>query len=82
MKLHSIFSQTAAALALSALLLSGCGSSRYHDPDLTAAFAAQETTQEEINTTIRAVQESVSYLRGMSPIWRDLESGVKHFVIA
>ena len=45
MKLHSIFSHTAAALALSALLLSGCGSSRYHDPDLTAAFAAQETSQ-------------------------------------
>lgn len=45
MKLHSIFSHTAAALALSALLLSGCGSSRYHDPDLTAAFAAQETAQ-------------------------------------
>ena len=43
---------------------------------------SQETTQEEINTTIRAVQEAVSYLRGMSPIWRDLESGVKHFVIA
>ena len=45
MKLHSIFSHTAAALALSTLLLSGCGSSRYHDPDLTAAFAAQETAQ-------------------------------------
>ena len=45
MKLHSIFSHTATALALSALLLSGCGSSRYHDPDLTAAFAAQETAQ-------------------------------------
>ena len=46
MKLHSIFSHTAAALALSALLLSGCGSSRYHDPDLTAAFAAQGAAQE------------------------------------
>ena len=45
MKLHSIFSHTAAALALSALLLSGCGSSRYHDPDLTAAFAAQGAAQ-------------------------------------
>lgn len=51
MKLHSIFSHTAAALALSALLLSGCGSSRYHDPDLTAAFAAQETAQEAAQGT-------------------------------
>ena len=57
MKLHSIFSHTAAALALSALLLSGCGSSRYHDPDLTAAFAAQETTQEAAQgTTQEAAQ--------------------------
>lgn len=57
MKLHSIFSHTAAALALSALLLSGCGSSRYHNPDLTAAFAAQETTQEATQgTTQEAAQ--------------------------
>ena len=57
MKLHSIFSHTAAALALSALLLSGCCSSRYHDPDLTAAFAAQETTQEAAQgTTQEAAQ--------------------------
>lgn len=60
MKLHSIFSHTAAALALSALLLSGCGSSRYHDPDLTAAFAAQETTQEAAQGTTQGAAQGAA----------------------
>ena len=60
MKLHSIFSHTAAALALSALLLSGCGSSRYHDPDLTAAFAAQETTQEAAQGTAQEAAQGTA----------------------
>ena len=42
---------------------------------------SEETTAEEIRHTINAVEEVVAYLRGMSPIWRDLENGVKHFVI-
>ena len=60
MKLHSIFSHTAAALALSALLLSGCGSSRYHDPDLTAAFAAQETAQGAAQGTVQETAQGAA----------------------
>lgn len=67
MKLHSIFSHTAAALALSALLLSGCGSSRYHNPDLTAAFAAQETTQEATQGTTQEAGANIPAAPETSP---------------
>ncbi|MBQ9933611.1 MAG: cysteine desulfurase NifS [Ruminiclostridium sp.] len=36
-----------------------------------------ENTEEEINTIIEAVTQVVAYLRTMSPLWRDLEKGVK-----
>ena len=42
---------------------------------------SEETTNEEIEYTIKAVAEVVEYLRAMSPIWRDLISGRKEFVI-
>lgn len=42
---------------------------------------SEETTTEEIEYTIKAVAEVVEYLRAMSPIWRDLISGRKEFVI-
>lgn len=67
MKLHSIFSHTAAALALSALLLSGCGSSRYHDPDLTAAFAAQETAQGAAQETTQGLGANIPAAPETSP---------------
>ena len=38
---------------------------------------SEETTNEEIEYTTKAVAEVVEYLRGMSPIWRDLISGKK-----
>ena len=38
-------------------------------------------TDEEIEYTIGAVKEVVEYLRGISPIWRDLVSGKKEFII-
>ena len=41
---------------------------------------SDETTEEEIDYTIKAVEEVVSYLRSISPIWRDLESGKKEFI--
>ena len=40
-----------------------------------------ENTEEEINTIIEAVTQVVAYLRTMSPLWRDLEKGVKPHVI-
>ncbi len=38
-------------------------------------------TEEEIDYTINAVKEVVEYLRSISPIWRELVSGKKEFVI-
>ena len=35
----------------------------------------RENTAEDVEYIIGAVKEVVSYLRGFSPVWRDLESG-------
>lgn len=40
----------------------------------------EENTQEEIDYMIRAVRETVEYLRGLSPLWRDLTSGKLQFM--
>ena len=40
-----------------------------------------ENTQEEVEKIIEAVTQVVAYLRNMSPLWRDLEKGVKPHVI-
>ena len=41
----------------------------------------EETTEAEVDTLIEAVRDVVSYLRSMSPVWRDLESGrVPHII--
>lgn len=42
---------------------------------------SEENTEEEIDYTIKAVKEVVEYLRGISPIWGDLVSGKKEFII-
>ena len=42
---------------------------------------SEENTEEEIKYTVSAVKEVVAYLRGMSPIWRDLVNGKKQFII-
>ena len=42
---------------------------------------SEENTEEEIKYTVSAVKEVVAYLRGMSPIWRDLVNGKKEFII-
>ncbi|MGM9642877.1 MAG: cysteine desulfurase NifS [Eubacteriales bacterium] len=41
----------------------------------------EENTEEEVEYIIEAVKDVVSLLRGMSPVWRDLESGKKEFVL-
>ncbi len=43
---------------------------------------SEETTPEEIAYTIRAVRDAVGYLRGMSPVWRDLVSGKKPYLLS
>ena len=42
---------------------------------------SEETTEEDVDYTVGAVKEVVSYLRSISPIWRDLVSGKKEFII-
>ena len=42
---------------------------------------SEENTEEEIEYVIKSVKEVVEYLRGISPIWRDLVSGKKEFMI-
>ena len=42
---------------------------------------SEETTEEEIDETVKAVWEVVTYLRSMSPVWRDLEEGKKEHLL-
>lgn len=42
---------------------------------------SEENTEEEVEYIIQSVKEVVEYLRGISPIWRDLVSGKKEFII-
>ena len=38
-------------------------------------------TESDIDTIIAAVTEVVGYLRGISPVWRDLQEGKRSYVI-
>lgn len=42
---------------------------------------SEENTNEEVEYIIKAVSEVVNYLRGMSPIWDDLQKGERNYVI-
>ena len=39
-----------------------------------------ENTEEEIDHILRVVPQVVQYLRNMSPVWKDLESGKRQFI--
>ena len=41
----------------------------------------EDITEAEVNEIIQSVSEVVSYLRSFSPIWRDLMSGRKQFIL-
>lgn len=41
----------------------------------------EDTTEEEIDYLIKTVTEVVGYLRRMSPVWRDLQSGKRAYVL-
>ena len=41
----------------------------------------EDVTEEEIDHIIKSVKEVVEYLRSFSPIWRDLVSGKKEFIL-
>lgn len=40
-----------------------------------------EISEEDIDMTIDAVRETVQYLRAISPVWRDLMSGKREFIL-
>ena len=40
-----------------------------------------ETSEEDIDYTIKAVTEVVAYLRSISPVWRELECGERQYII-
>ena len=42
----------------------------------------EETTEEDIDYIIKSVEEVVTYLRNMSPFWRDLTTGKREHVFA
>ena len=42
---------------------------------------SEETTKEELDAAIKAVKETVEYLRGFSPVWRDLNAGILQFIL-
>lgn len=42
---------------------------------------SEENTEDEIDYTIRAVKETVEYLRSMSPVWHDLINGKRNYII-
>ena len=42
---------------------------------------SEETSDEEIEAIITAVKDTVTYLRGFSPVWRDLMSGKAQFIL-
>ena len=41
----------------------------------------EETTELEVDEMIRIVTEVVTYLRGISPVWRELKNGEKQFIL-
>ena len=41
----------------------------------------EDITAQEVDTIIQNVKEVVAYLRGFSPVWRDLTSGKKPFIL-
>ncbi len=41
----------------------------------------EETTQEEVDYLIEAVTKAVAYLRGFSPVWRELQNGDRTYIL-
>ena len=41
----------------------------------------EDVTDEDIDYMVKSVEEVVTYLRGFSPIWRDLQAGKKQFIL-
>lgn len=41
----------------------------------------EDTTEEQVDYIIKAVEETVTYLRSFSPVWRDLVNGKSKFIL-
>ena len=41
----------------------------------------EDATEEDVDTIIRSVTEVVAYLRGMSPVWRELREGKRKYIL-
>ena len=41
----------------------------------------EDATEEDVDTIIRSVKEVVDYLRGMSPVWRELREGKRAYIL-
>ena len=42
---------------------------------------SEYNTDEEIDHILQVVPQVVSYLRNMSPVWRDLQTGVREYIL-
>ena len=38
-------------------------------------------TEEEVDHILKVVPEVVAYLRNMSPVWRDLQTGKREYIL-
>ncbi len=41
----------------------------------------EDNTEEEVRYMIEKIPETVNYLRGMSPVWRDLQTGKRQYIL-
>ena len=49
--------------------------------DICIEELAQKIMEEEIDYIIKSVEEVVTYLRRISPVWRDLQNGKRNFIL-
>ena len=42
---------------------------------------SENNTEEEIDYMLREIPQIITYLRGMSPVWKELQSGARKFNI-
>ena len=41
----------------------------------------EENTEADVDYLLQVIPEVVAYLRGMSPVWRDLQTGKRQFIL-
>ena len=42
---------------------------------------SEYNTDEEVDHILKVVPQVVEYLRGMSPVWRDLQTGKREYIL-